>query len=336
MIKQALTKIADRQHLTRAEMISVMNEIMEAVATPAQIGAFLTGLRMKGETVEEIAGAAEVVRSKLQPIRVDKAVFVDTCGTGGDGRNTFNISTASAFVVAAAGVPVAKHGNRSVSSRCGSADVLTALGVNIDIPFPAIEQCIADIGIGFLFAPRHHPTFKAVAEIRRELGVRTIFNLLGPLANPARARHQVMGVYDSAWVPVIANVLNALGALHAFVVHGDGLDEITVTGSTRICEVKDGAVREYSVQPEEIGLRRWKIEELVGGDPVVNSKIIRDALDGQKGAPHDAVVANAAAALVCGGLARDLSDGVQHAEQAIQSGAASRKLAALIAATGDV
>jgi anthranilate phosphoribosyltransferase len=237
------------------------------------------------------------------------------------------------LVVAAAGVPVAKHGNRSVSSRCGSADVLTALGVNIEIPFAQIEECIAEIGIGFLFAPRHHPAFKAVADIRRELGGRTIFNLLGPLANPARARHQVMGVYDSAWVPIIGGVLSALGSAHAFVVHGDGLDEITVTGSTRVCEVRDGSIREYSLEPEQLGLRRYKVEDILGGDASLNSQIVRDVLDGQKGAHRDAVVANAAAALVCGGVADELVTGVKRAEEAIDSGKARQKLEQLIEAT---
>src|ERR1700687_352959 len=231
-----------RPDLPRAEGVEVMNEIPEGRATPGQVGAFLVGLRLKGETVEEITGAAEGVRARLNRVRVDHPIFIDTCGTGGDGRNTFNISTAAAFVVAGAGVAVAKHGNRSVSSRCGSADVLGALGVNIALPREQVEQCIAEIRIGFLYAPPYPPVFKAVAEIRRELGVRTVFNLLGPLANPALTKHQVMGVYDRHWVPILGQVLRELGVVHAFASHDDGLDEISVSGTTQVPEVRNGSV----------------------------------------------------------------------------------------------
>ncbi|MBK9516267.1 MAG: anthranilate phosphoribosyltransferase [Anaeromyxobacter sp.] len=333
MIQQALPRLLDAQSLSRAEMAAVMSEIADGAATPAQVGAFLAALRVKGETVDEIAGAAEVMRARAERVHVAAKVFVDTCGTGGDGRNTFNISTTAAFVVAGAGVTVAKHGNRAVSSRSGSADVLAALGVNVDAPTAVVEQAIAEVGIGFLFAPRLHPAFKAVAGIRRELGVRTIFNLLGPLANPAGARHQVVGVYEPRWVPIIGGVLAALGAVHAFVVHGDGLDEISVTGMTHVAEVKDGAVERFCVLPEDLGLPRHAESEIAGGDADRNAAILRDVLSGQRGAPRDAVLANAAAALVCAGAADDLRAGVPLAAAAIDRGAAADMLRRLVEAT---
>jgi anthranilate phosphoribosyltransferase len=333
VIQQAIQTLIGGRDLARAEMSQVMTEIADGDATPAQVGAFLAALRLKGETVDEITGAAEVMRARVDRVHVDRAVFVDTCGTGGDGRNTFNISTAAAFVVAGAGITVAKHGNRAVSSRAGSADVLAALGVNVDAAKDVVERSIAEIGIGFLFAPRLHPAFKAVAGIRRELGVRTIFNLLGPLANPAGARHQVMGVYEPRWVPVIGGVLAALGAAHAFVVHGEGLDEIAVTGMTHVCEVKDGAVERYAMVPEDIGLARHLEAEIAGGDAERNARILRDVLSGQRGGPRDAALANAAAALVCAGAAKDLSAGVRLAADSIDRGAAAEKLSLLVAAT---
>jgi anthranilate phosphoribosyltransferase len=266
------------------------------------------------------------MRSRVDPIHVERSVFVDTCGTGGDGQNTFNISTTAAFVVAGAGVCVAKHGNRSVSSRCGSADVLSNVGVNVEASNEAVQRCIEEVGIGFLFAPRLHPAFKAVAGIRRELGVRSIFNLLGPLANPAGARHQVMGVYEPRWVPIIGGVLAALGAEHAFVVHGEGLDEIAVTGMTHVSEVRRGSSDRYAVLPEDMGVRRWTKQDLAGGDAEVNGRILRDVLEGQKGGPRDAVLANASAALVAGEAATDLREGVRIAADAIDRGAALEKL----------
>jgi anthranilate phosphoribosyltransferase len=308
-----------------------MNEIADGGATPAQVGAFLAALRLKGETVDEITGAAEVMRARADRVRVEHPIFVDTCGTGGDGQHTFNISTAAALVVAGAGLPVAKHGNRSVSSRCGSADVLAELGVDVEAPKEVVERCIREVGIGFLFAPRLHPAFKAVAGIRRELGVRTVFNLLGPLANPAGARRQVMGVYEARWVPVIAGVLAALGAEHAFVVHGEGLDEIAVTGMTHVCEVKGGSVERFSMVPEDIGLGRWERAAIAGGDPPENARILREVLAGRKGAPRDAVLANAAAALVAGDAAPDLRTGVGLAAASIDRGAAAEKLSRLVA-----
>jgi anthranilate phosphoribosyltransferase len=297
------------------------------------VGAFLAALRLKGETVDEIAGAAEVMRARAERVQVAAPIFVDTCGTGGDGRNTFNISTTAAFVVAGAGVTVAKHGNRAVSSRSGSADVLAALGVDVDAGIKVVERAIAEVGIGFLFAPRLHPAFKAVAGIRRELGVRTVFNLLGPLANPAGARHQVMGVYEPRWVPIIGGVLAALGALHAFVVHGSGLDEISVTGMTHVAEVKAGEVERFCVVPEDLGLPRHAESEIAGGDAARNATILRDVLGGQRGAPRDAVLANASAALVCAGAAADLRAGVIVAAESIDRGAATEKLRRLIEAT---
>jgi len=330
MIKDALARLVERQDLSRAEVAEAMGEIADGGASPAQVGAFLVALRLKGETVDEIAGAAQVMRERVERVRVDRPVFVDTCGTGGDGQHTFNISTTAAFAVAGAGVCVAKHGNRAVSSKSGSADVLAALGVDVDAPKELVERCIAEIGIGFLFAPRLHPAFKAVAGIRRELGVRSVFNLLGPLANPAGARHQVMGVYEPRWVPIIGGVLQALGAAHAFVVHGEGLDEIAVTGMTHVCEVKGGTLERYAIMPEDLGVARWERAAIAGGDAEQNARVLRDVLDGQKGGPRDAVLANAAAALVAGGAAADLRAGVRLAAQAIDSGAARQKLDRLV------
>jgi anthranilate phosphoribosyltransferase len=332
VIQQALPRLLDGQALSRAEMYAVMSEIADGAATPAQVGAFLAALRLKGETVDEIAGAAEVMRARAERVQVAAPVFVDTCGTGGDNRNTFNISTTAAFVVAGAGVTVAKHGNRAVSSRAGSADVLAALGVDVDAPRAVVERAIAEVGIGFLFAPRLHPAFKAVAGIRRELAVRTIFNLLGPLANPAGARHQVLGVYEPRWVPIIGGVLASLGAVHAFVVHGDGLDEISVTGMTHVAEVFDGAVERYCVLPEDMGLPRHAESEIAGGDAARNADILRAVLTGQPGAPRDAALANAAAALVCAGAAPDLKAGVRLGAEAIDQGAAAEKLRRLVEA----
>lgn len=331
MIQPAIQKLLDRRDLGRAEMAGVMGQVADGGATPAQVGAFLAALRLKGETVDEIAGAADVMRQRVDPVRVEREIFVDTCGTGGDGRHTFNISTTSAFVVAGAGVCVAKHGNRAVSSRSGSADVLGALGVNVDAPKDVVERCIAEVGIGFLFAPRLHPAFKAVAGIRRELGVRTVFNLLGPLANPAGARYQVLGVYEPRWVPVIGGVLAALGAVRAFVVHGEGLDEIAVTGMTHVCEVNGPATERYAITPEDLGLARHPEAALAGGDATRNAAIVRDVLGGQAGAPRDAVLANAAAALVCTGAARDLREGVRLAAESIDRGHARQKLERLVA-----
>jgi len=333
VIQQAIARLVLGHDLSRGEMVDLMGEIADGGATPAQVGAFLAALRLKGETVEEITGAAQVMRERADRVHVDRAVFVDTCGTGGDGQNTFNISTTAAFVVAGAGVTVAKHGNRSVSSRCGSADVLAALGVDVDAPKDRVERCIAEVGIGFLFAPRLHPAFKAVAGIRRELAIRTIFNLLGPLANPAGAPHQIMGVYEPRWVPIVGGVLAALGSARSFVVHGEGLDEIAVTGTTHVAEVTGGAVRLFDVTPEELGLRRWPAATLAGGDAGENARITRDVLAGQAGGPRDAVLANAAAALVAAGAAPDLRAGVAVAAASIDQGRAAAVLERLARAS---
>jgi len=333
MIQEAIAGLVERRDLGRAQMAAVMVEIADGGATPAQVGAFLAALRVKGETVEEIVGAAEVMRARSEVVRVEREVFVDTCGTGGDGRNTFNISTTAAFAVAGAGVTVAKHGNRSVSSRCGSADVLAALGVDVEAPRERVERCIAEVGIGFLFAPRLHPAFKAVAGMRRELAIRTIFNLLGPLANPAGARHQVVGVYEARWVPTLGGVLSALGARRAFVVHGEGLDEIAVTGRTSVADVRGERVDLFELTPEELGLGRWPESALAGGDAAHNARVTREVLDGQRGGPRDAALANAAAALVAAGAAPDLPAGVRLAAEAVDRGAARTKLEELVRAS---
>lgn len=336
MIAEVLKKLVERVDLTREEAAGAMRDIASGTATPGQIGAFLAALRAKGETVEELTGAAQVMRAQVDKVQVRREVFVDTCGTGGDGQSTFNISTAAAFVVAGAGVTVAKHGNRSVSSRSGSADVLAALGVELELPKAAVESCIEELGIGFLFAPKLHPAFKAAGAVRRELGVRTVFNLIGPLSNPAGARHQVMGVFSASLVPVIGQVLARLGSLHAMVVHGDGLDEVSVTGETRLCEVLPSGTTERTVTPEELGLARHPAGSLAGGEPAHNARILREILEGQKGAPRDAVLANAAAALVVGGAAQSLAEGVRLAASAIDRGAALEKLQRLVARTQEL
>ncbi len=333
MIADALRRLVDRESLTRTEMATTMEEVADGKVTPAQLGALLLGLRLKGETAEELTGAAQVMRSRLHRVKVDQKVFIDTCGTGGDGANTFNLSTAAAFVVAAAGVTVAKHGNRSVSSKCGSADVLEALGVRVTSDLGFAERCIEQLGIGFLFAPHHHPAFKAAAGVRRELGVRTMFNLLGPLSNPAGAQHQVIGVFASHWVPVVGEVLRSLGAVHTLVVHGSGLDEISLSGPTRVCELKGGELREYSLTPEELGLPRCALEQLAGGDAAVNARILKDIFDGQRGPPRDAVLANAAAGLIVGEAVTDWREAVEKAAAAIDGGGAALKLEALVKLT---
>ena len=306
---------------------------MTGQATPAQIGGFLVGLRMKGETVEEITAATQVMRALATHVPVaDKTHLVDTCGTGGDAAHTFNISTTSAFVVAAAGAKVAKHGNRSVSSMCGSADVVETLGINLELTPPKVARCIDEVGIGFLYAPLLHTAMKHVMAARREMGIRTVFNMLGPLTNPAAANAQIIGVYAASLTEPLARVLAELGTVRAFVVHGaDGLDEISNTGESRVSEVREGMVRSYTVRPEDFGLGRAAIGELMGGDREENARIIRAILDGETGPRRDIVLMNAAAALVAGGKARDFKDGVGLAAQAVDSGAARRTLEALIA-----
>lgn len=343
MITEALQRIAnERESLTREEARAVMTEVFSGSATDAQIAALLVALHMKGETVEEIVGFAEAMRAAAEPLPLHhdstlevsgtgRDALVDTCGTGGDARDTFNISTATAFVVAGAGVRVAKHGNRGLSSKCGSADVMEALGVKISLPTAVLGACLEEVGIVFLFAPAMHTAMKYVQPARRELRLRTIFNLLGPLTNPARASAQVVGVYSLDLVEKVAEALSMLGAHRALVVHGlDGLDEITITGTTRIAEVRDGNVRTYEVTPEEFGMKRAQLEDISGGDAETNAAIIRGILAGQKSPGRDVVLLNAAAALVAAGRAEHLGEALPLAAQSIDSGAAAAKLDALV------
>jgi anthranilate phosphoribosyltransferase len=343
IITEAVRALVDRKDLSRIEAAAAMEAIMSGAATNAQIAAFLTALRMKGETVEELIGFAQVMRQKAVKVRTragevvgatgtDREMLIDTAGTGGDASGTFNVSTATAFVVAGAGLKVAKHGNRSVSSLCGSADVVETLGINIELPPAKVARCVDEVGIGFLYAPLLHTAMKHVMAARREMGIRTVFNMLGPLTNPAGANAQVIGVYSDALTEPLARVLAELGTLRAFVVHGaDGLDEISNTGPSHISEVHEGVVRSSSVRPEDFGLPRASIQELRGGDREENAEIIRQVLAGEAGPRRDIVLMNAAAALVVGGKARDFKEGVALAAQSIDSGAAAAKLAGLIA-----
>ena len=334
MIKDAIAKLADRTNLSEKEAEEVMLEIMDGQATPAQIAAYLMGLRIKGETVEEIAGSARAMRAKATRIRVADPLVVDTCGTGGDRAHTFNISTTAAFLVAGGGLTVAKHGNRSVSSRSGSADVLVALGAKIDLPTEQIEDCVNEVGIGFLFAPLFHGAMKHCASPRQEMGVRTLLNILGPLTNPAGAAIQVLGVYDGNLTEVMAKVLVHLGTQHCFVVHGlDGLDEITLTDRTRVSEGKAGVVSSYFIEPDEFGLHRVRLKELAGGTAEENAQITRDILRGRKGPKRDIVCLNAAPAFVAAGKVKTLKDGFALAHKIIDNGAAMDKLEKLIAFT---
>ena len=327
MIKDALKKLADRTDLTAHESESVMGEIMDGTASQVQIAAYLMGLRMKGETVDEIAGSVQAMRARATKIRVGDAQVVDTCGTGGDGAQTFNVSTTAAFVVAGAGLTVAKHGNRSVSSTCGSADVLAALGARIDLPPERVADCVNEVGIGFLFAPLYHSAMKHCAVPRQELGIRTLLNILGPLTNPAGARLQVVGVFDAGLTELLAQVLVRLGAQHCFVVHGlDGLDEITLTDRTKISEGKAGVVSTYLVEPSEFDLQRVRPKELLGGRPEDNAVMTRDILRGRPGPKRDIVCLNAAPALVAGRKAKTLQEGFRLAQQTIDTGAAMNKL----------
>jgi anthranilate phosphoribosyltransferase len=343
MITDALHRIANhRQSLSRDEARSVMAEVLTGKCTDAQIAALLVALHMKGETVEEIVGFAEAIRGAALPLdlhpnhMVDvsgtgRDALVDTCGTGGDASGTFNISTATALVVAGAGVRVAKHGNRSLTSKCGSADVMEALGVNINLPPARLAVCLEEIGITFLFAPAVHSAMKYVQSARRELRLRTVFNLLGPLTNPAHASAQVVGVYSVALVEKLAEALSMLGLHRALVVHGlDGLDEITITGPTRIAELREGTVRTYEITPEEFGMNRGTLDEISGGDAAANAYIIRDILAGKKSPRKDVVLLNAAAALLAAGKVDHLADALPLASKSIDSGAASEKLQALV------
>jgi anthranilate phosphoribosyltransferase len=333
-VRQAIEKLVNRIDLSEAETVDIMNQIMTGEATPLQIAAILTAVRMKGETVDEITGAARVMREKAHRVHVGAKTVLDTCGTGGDQKGTFNISTTSAFVLAGAGVNVAKHGNRSVSSQSGSADVLGALGVKVDAPKDRVEQCIAQIGIGFLFAPLLHEAMKFAVQPRRDIGIRTIFNLLGPLTNPAMATHQLIGLYSGDLVAVIARVLKNLGSARAMVVHGlEGLDEISLCGPSRIAELRDGAIKEYTIRPEQFGLKPCGIEELHGGNPQESAAIVRAVLDGKKGPARDVVLLNSGAALYVSGTAATVSEGIGVAAESIDSGNARRKLAELVELT---
>ena len=332
MIKSALNKVVSGEDLSRTEMEGAMNQIMSGEATPAQIGGFITGLRMKGETVDEIAGAAAIMRekaTKIDPKVTDGRVVIDTCGTGGDGQNTFNISTAAALVAAGAGAVVAKHGNRSVSSLCGSADVLEALGINIDIEPNEVERCIEEVGIGFLFAPKLHGAMKHAIGPRKELGIRTIFNILGPLTNPAGAKAQLLGVYDPDLVEVLAKVLMALGSVRAMIVNGDGTDELTTTGRSSVSYLKDGEIENFTIEPEKFGLATATVEDLKGGEIAENARIIVNILDGESGPKRDVVLLNSAASLVVAGLAPDIESGVKMAADSIDSGKAKERLGEL-------
>jgi anthranilate phosphoribosyltransferase len=331
-IQHAISKISKRENLTISEAEAAMDEIMTGVATQAQIGGYLMGLRLKGETIDEIAGSARSMRRAANHPPVTRGDLIDTCGTGGDGANTFNISTTVAFVVAGAGLPVAKHGNRSVSSKSGSADVLGALGVNLNLTPAQVGECIDTIGIGFLFAPAFHPAMKYAIGPRRELAVRTLFNLLGPLTNPAGARRQLLGVYAPELTEVIAHVLGELGGETALVVHGaGGLDELSPAGVNRVSELRDGNVHTYTLDPREFGFAIIDAAAIAGGSPADNAAITRGILDRSvTGAPRDVVLLNAAAGLVAGGIAGDLHDGAKRAAESIDSGAALSKLEALI------
>ena len=331
MIQEAIRDLIAGADLGRAKARSVMEQIMSGQATDAQIGAFLIALRIKGETIDEIAGCAEVMREKATPIRTVRSELIDTCGTGGDDSGTFNISTTSAFVACGAGLAVAKHGNRSVSSQCGAADVLAALGVNVEATPEKVGECIDEVGIGFLFAVALHEAMKHAIGPRRELATRTVFNILGPLTNPAGAKRQLLGVFDAALTAALAGVLGELGVERALVVHGsDGLDEITLTGPTQISELRDGQVSTRQIHPGDFGLQTAAAAALKGGDADHNARILREVLDGEEGPQRDVVLLNSAAAIVVGGRAEDLSVGLEMARESIDSGKARQALDRLI------
>ncbi|MBE0500687.1 MAG: anthranilate phosphoribosyltransferase [Desulfuromonadales bacterium] len=343
MIKEAIARVVEGESLNENEMVDVMDQIMGGEATGAQIGAFIAALRMKGETVDEITGAARVMRAHATPIRVgstididrddiniDHETIIDTCGTGGSGTRSFNISTTVAFVVAACGIKVAKHGNRSISSACGSADVLEALGVNLDVTPTQVAECIEKIGVGFLFAPALHGAMKYAIGPRKEIGIRTIFNILGPLTNPAGADRQVLGVYRHELVDLLSGVLLKLGCRHGFVVHGsDGMDELTLTGPTWVAEIAGGKVTSYTITPEQFGFTCCPLADLQGGDAAANAKIVRAVLSGAAGPKRDIVLLNSAFALTAAGICPDPQAGIARAAEAIDSGEALSRLLSL-------
>lgn len=339
MIKELISKIVRREDLTLEEMEKAMDEIMSGIATPAQIGAFITALRMKGETVDEIAGAAITMRAKATRIMTDRkpsdGVILDIVGTGGDESKTFNVSTTSAFVIAGSGITVAKHGNRAVSSMCGAADVLEALGVNLNVKSDNVEKCIKSVGIGFLFAPVFHGAMKHAAGPRKETGIRSVFNLLGPLTNPAGANVLLLGVYSMDLTEKIANVLKRLDTKEAFVVCGEGkFDEISICGPTKVSHLKNGGIRTYEITPEQFGLKRANIADIIGGDAKENAKILKGILKGEKGTRRDMVLLNSAAALTAAGKAADIPEAIKVAADSIDSGEAYERLERLIEFTG--
>ncbi len=326
MIKEAIESLVSGRSLSMGEASDVMRQIMAGDASPAQLGAFLTALRLKGETPQEIAGLATAMREVALKVEVDRTV-VDTCGTGGDGKGTFNVSTAAAFVAAASGLKVAKHGNRAVTGSCGSADVLEALGVKIDLGPEGVRRCIEEVGIGFMFAPTFHPAMRHAAPVRREIGIRTVFNILGPLTNPARVRRQLLGIADPDMGEVMAEVLRLMGSKHSLVVHGeDGLDELTLGAPTRVWELRKGRVDSYVVSPPDLGLPWVSIEQVKGGSPEQNAATLRRLFQGEEGPVRDVVLLNSAAVLVAGDGAPDLKEGVVIARHAINVGAALRKV----------
>ena len=327
MIKECIKKVVEGNNLTENEASAVMDEIMTGSVTPAQLGSFITALRMKGETVEELTGFVKVMRRKATKINSRHEIIVDTCGTGGDMQDTFNVSTISAFVSAGADVIVAKHGNRAVSSRCGSADLLNALGINIEAELDIIEKSLNEIGIGFLFAPLLHKAMKYAIGPRREIAIRTVFNILGPLTNPAGATCQLMGVFSPEWTEKIAYVMKSLGTIKSFVVHGfDGLDEISNIGETQISELNDGKVRTYTVKPEDFGFKRRSINEISGGDIEKSVSSAMEVFQGNKGAKREMILINSAAAIATSGIVDKIEDGIQLAEKSIDSGSALKKL----------
>lgn len=337
MIKKIIGRLTEGENLATQEIKNVIAEIMEGKATSAQIASFLTALRMKGETVEEITGCAEEMFKRVISFELKRDVLVDTCGTGGDKTNTFNISTTVAFVVAGAGLVVAKHGNRALSSQCGSADVLEALGVKLDISLEKIKECLDRIGIGFLFAPLYHRAMKYALGPRQEIGIRTIFNILGPLTNPLRANVRLLGVYHPSLTEPLARVLKNLGVKGAFVVYGeDGLDEISLSARTRITQLKEGRISTYYIEPEDFGMRRVPHKEIKGGSKKENAYILKSILDGEKsGARREIVLLNAAACFVSADIAGDLKEGIEMARDSIDSGKAKKKLEMLVALTND-
>ncbi|HIP67082.1 MAG TPA: anthranilate phosphoribosyltransferase [Chromatiales bacterium] len=334
-IQQAIATVIEKQNLSREEMTDVMREIMTGECTPAQIGGFLVGLRMKGETVDEVTAAASVMRELVAPVKINnKENLVEIVGTGGDGASTFNISTASTFVLAAAGGRVAKHGNRSLSSSSGSADLLEAAGVNLQLTPEQVAECVEEIGLGFMFAPLHHSAMKHAIGPRKEMAVRTIFNVLGPLTNPAGTPNQLLGVYSEEWLEPLAEVLKKLGSNHVMVIHSeDGLDEISIAAPTKVCELVDGEIKTYSIKPEDFNVERGSLSDLKVDSAEESLSMVQSALENQPGPARDIVIMNAGAAIYVAGIANTLSEGMEKAKEVIKSGKAKEKLAALVEKT---